>query len=334
MRPAARRTILLIGTALGVAFIGLLFVRYNPRAVLLPILDSKPHILLAVTALIAGVQFLNAATPVTLLGPSQREAITPWEEVRVFLATQPLSLIAPGRLSDFGVLPLLKKHHPPGALASAIVLDRLITILFLLLLAPPALHFVWPNKSSLSLNLAILASLAMVATVPFLLLNQRVRRLVNRTLLRFSPGLLEGFGAHTHLLLHTSRTRLLANLGLTALKTLLSAAIIALLASNVGVSLGLATATWMSVLIQLATSIPISIQGIGIAEGSLVLLFSVNGLGEALALSMGVTARILFLPVYLVIYLATTVRLLSERMGEVNDSSDAAASEAESARQV
>jgi hypothetical protein len=87
-----------------------------------------------------------------------------------------------------------------------------------------------------------------------------------------------------------------------------------LLARNVGLSVGLLTAIWMSILIQLATSVPISLQGVGVAEGSLVLLFAANGFPEALALSVGVSARILVLPVLALIYATMTVPVLGERL--------------------
>ncbi len=314
MRTPTRRILLGVGTALGIALILLLTLRYDPKAVLLPILNSRLHIILAVIALIAVVQFLNAVTPVVLVGPSERGAISQWETVRVFLATQPLSLIAPGRLSDLGVLPLLKEHHPPGVLASAIMLDRLISLFTLLLATPVALHFVWPDKSSLALNLSVIAFLTIVVSMPFVLLNSKLRQLVNRSLLRLWPGILHGFGAHTEFLVHTAKGRLLANFSLTLLKTIISAAIITLLAANVGLSVGLGTTVWMSILTQLATSIPVSVQGIGIAEGSLVLLFSANGFPGDLALSMVLTARILFLPVYGIIYIVATVPLISKRV--------------------
>ena len=63
MRTPTRRILLGVGTALGIALILLLTLRYDPKAVLLPILNSRLHIILAVIALIAVVQFLNAAWP-------------------------------------------------------------------------------------------------------------------------------------------------------------------------------------------------------------------------------------------------------------------------------
>ena len=314
MKATWRRVALWVGTVAGIGIILLMLFLYEPSAVLQPLLHSEPELLAVVAALLGAVQFLNAATPAVLLGSSELEPTTWWGRTRVFLATQPLALIAPGRLSDFGVLPLLRRHYPTGAVASVIVLDRLITVFFLLLLTPLALHFVWPARSSVGLYAAVAASLILVSMLPFVLLNRRLRDLVNRTLLRLWPNLLRGFGAQLEFLLHTSRTRLLVNFGLTAVKTIVSGAVIALLAANVGLSVGLIMGCWIAVLTQLATSIPISIQGIGVAEASLVLLLSVNGYSEALALAMGVVARLLFLPVYAIIYLGVTVPLMSERL--------------------
>ncbi len=315
MKPSSKRLVFWGGLALGITLIALLLLRYDPESVLEPLLRSKLHLLLAVIALQAAIQLLNAATPAALLGPADEGQLTRWSQTRVFLSVQPLAMFAPARLSDFGAIPLLKQHHRPGAVASSLVIDRLITMFFLLLLTPLALRFVWPGSTSAANTIAIIAGLGLVVSAPFLLASQTVRYYVNRYLLRLWPSLLQGFGAHTVFLLHASRARLLVNFGLTAFKTLLAGTAISILALNVGVSLSLFSAIWMSVLIQLATSVPIAPQGLGIAEGSLVLLFEVNGLPGALALSVGVMGRVLFIPVIAAIYLKATLPLLAERLG-------------------
>ena len=309
-----KRIALWAGTCLGLVFILALLLRYDPKAVFLPLLQSKLHLLITVMGILATAQLLNALTPVVLLGVPNHVHLSWWSRTRVFLAMQPLSLIAPGRLSDFGAVPLLSKHYSPGALASSIVLDRLVTLFFLLLVTPLALRLAWPIRASGLADLAVVVGLILVASAPFLLSSRKVRSVVNRYFLRLWPSLLQGFGAHTAFILRTSKVRLLLNLGLTVIKTLLSAVALVLLASNVGLSLNVLTAIWMSILIQLATSIPVSVQGIGVAEGSLVLLFSVNELPEALALSVSVTARILLAIVTVGIYLTTTVPVISERL--------------------
>ncbi len=315
MKASAKRLVLWGGLALGITLIALLVTRYDPESVLKPLLRSKPHLLLAVIALQAAIQVLNAATPATLLGPADDGQLSLWSQARVFLSVQPLAMFAPARLSDFGAVPLLRQHHQPGAVASSLVIDRLITMFFLLLLTPLALRVVWPGNTSAANTIAIIAGLGLVVSAPFLLASKAVRYYVNRYLLRLWPSLLQGFGAHTAFLLHASRARLLANFGLTAFKTLLAGAAISILSLNVGVSVSLFTAIWMSVLIQLATSVPIAPQGLGIAEGTLVLLFEVNGLPGALALSVGVMGRVLFIPVIGGIYLSATLPLLAERLG-------------------
>ena len=315
-RSRKRNILLWTGTLLGLLLMIALLLWYQPRAVFPPLFRSEPHLLLSVSILMAATQFLNALTPVVLLGPPEESDLDVWHRVRVFLAVQPLALVAPGRLSDFGTLPLLDRHYSRGALASSIVVDRLITIFLLLLLAPLALRFVWSVEMSGLLDLGVLLSLALVVSIPFLLINYRVRHFANKVLQRLSPSLLSGFGAHTELLLRTSKSRLLLNLGLTAIKILFGAAVLALLAKNVGVSIGFMTATWMSVVIQLATSIPVSFQGLGVAEGSLVLLFSANDLPGALALSISLAARVILLIITAAIYFTTTIPLISERFAK------------------
>ncbi|MCZ6918498.1 MAG: lysylphosphatidylglycerol synthase domain-containing protein [Gemmatimonadetes bacterium] len=314
MSPTRRRVVFWAGAALGVFLVVLLLARYELSVVVQPLRQSRIHFLAAVLGLQLTIQVINAVTPVVLLGQAVDGAMSFWARTRVFLAGQPLALVAPGRLTDFGVIPLLKAHYKPGALASSIVLDRLITLFFLLLLTPLALRLAWPGSSTGATNMLVLVALVVVASTPFLFVNAHVREIVNKTVLRLWPSLLEGFGAHIDALLYTSWKRLLGNLCLTIVKTVLAGASISLLAANVGLPLGLLTAIWMSILIQIVTSVPIAPQGLGVAEGLLVLLFEVNEFPGALALSMGIVARTLFIPVMVAIYCGATLPLIAQRV--------------------
>lgn len=303
-----------LGLVLGVGLFGFLLVRYEPERVLLPILDSRWHLLVAVMGLQLGIQFLNALTPAVLLGSSPDRPLSLWHRTRAFLALQPVALLAPGRLSDFGALLALRRHHPTGAVASAIVVDKLVTLFLILLLTPVALRTVAPGSEGLAVDIAVLGGIVLVVAAPFLLIDRRLRGLVNRYILRAWPSLLRGFGAHTEALLRASKARVAANFGLTGLKVVLAALALSLLARNFESPLGVGTAIWMSVLIQLATALPLAPQGLGIAEGSLVLLFSLNGLSETAAMSVGITGRALFLPVMALVYVAVTLPTLTHEV--------------------
>lgn len=313
MRLPSRRILLWTGTIAGGLVIVLLVLSYDPATVFPPLLRARPGVVVAVIGLLAAIQILNAATPLVLLGPPPRTELSWWDRLRVLLALQPLTLVAPARMSDFAALPLLKRHYPTGALASSLVMDRLATLFFLLVLAPLAVRFVAPADTSVWLDLGVAAVLLAVVSAPFLLSNRSVRALANRSLLYLWPSALEGFGAHVESLLWTSKKRLGGNLALTAAKTLLSALTLSLLAQDLGVPLDLFTAVWMSVIIQLATALPISIQGLGIAEASLVVLFTINDFPGELALSITLVSRALLLVVLAGLYFGLTLRLSVRR---------------------
>ncbi len=247
---------------------------------------------------------------------------------RLFLATQPLSLIAPGKISDLGAVPLLRRAHPPGAVAGSVLLDRLVTLFFLLLATPPALRVTGILPASVGTDAAVVLGLAVVVSVPVVLINARVRELANRYVLRLWPGLLRGFGAHLEAVFRRSRQRLLANFGLTILKTVLSAATIVLLATDMDLALGLGLAFWMSILVQLVSAIPISAQGLGLAEGTLVALFIANDLPGAAALAITLVSRVLLIAVLGVIYLLVTLPTAAGRMpGRPEETSEASRTE-------
>ena len=309
-----RQFVVWTGSLVGLAVILLLVVRYDPAAIFLPLLESRLELLLAVTALYGASQVLSVLKLVILLGRPARGCLSWWARTKVFLALQPVGQFAPGRVTDFSALAFLKEHYDPGVPASSIVLDRLITVFSLLLMTPFALRSVWPVLTVGLVDAIVGGSLVVIGAMPFILMQPRVRGGVNRYLLRRWPWLLKGFGAHTEFLLRASRARLMVNLGLTVLKTLLFAVVLVLLGRNVGLVIDVLAAVWMSVLIQLAASVPISAQGLGLAEGSLVLLFAANGFPKALALSISITARVLLLVVTVVIYFLFTVPLVYRRL--------------------
>jgi hypothetical protein len=73
---------------------------------------------------------------------------------------------------------------------------------------------------------------------------------------------------------------------------MLGAAVLALLARNLGIDLPLADWAWIFGLVSLAVLVPLSIGGIGLREGALVGSLALLGVagGKALALSFGVFA--------------------------------------------
>ena len=251
----------------------------------------------------------------TVLLPAPQDDISRWRQLRVFLTVQPLALIAPGRVADFGVVPLLKGQQAPGTLAGTVLVDKLVTLVYLGLAAPVAVRYLSLESASSQTAIAGPLLILLVGLASAILVNSHVRSWVNRHILRRWPALLAGFGAHLEFLMWTSRLRLGMNLAITVCKVICVGLTLMFLSQNVNVALGFAEAVCLGVLLQVVTMVPISIMGLGIGEAALAALFSVMGHPESAAISVMLVARVLFCGVLAAIYFTVSVPVMEQKYG-------------------
>lgn len=315
MTRSRAKTVRIIGSIGGIGLLIYMVFRYDPARILQCFLNSNGYILLAAFALSVLVQFLSAVPPLLLLGTPETGVISRQRTLKAFMAVQPFSLFAPGRLGDLGVVPLLRKHYKPGALTSVVVVDKLISLFLVCALVPSALIRVTAVGRGSTWSCCATGFMALMVSAPFVLMNHRFRRAANRLILSRCPGLLAGFGEHLEFLFKESKLRLLANLLLTAVKIGCGGLVLLLLSWNAGVDLTFFQAAAMVVILQVATIIPISIMGLGIAEGTLVFLFSINGFPEAAGVSICLMGRVLTITILVVMYYRLTLPAIAEEAG-------------------
>lgn len=304
-----------LGTALGFLILGGLVVHYGVNSILEPLRSADWKWIFIAFPPMIGNQYGSAMGPASLLGGHKVTHLLPWSIIRVFLAVQPVSVFSPGRIADLGAIPLLRNHERPGAVASSIFLDKIITAAVLLTMAPFAFDVVWPNPLPVG-TLSILGLCVVgLASAPFLVLHPRLRSTLNRTVLHRWPGALAGFGDHTRRLVSSSWLNIGTNLCVTAFKLSCSAALIYALARALHIELSVLLALCITILLQIANLLPISIMGLGIAEGSMVALFALLALPEAQALTLLFVSRIMFFCVLGGIYSVHTLQLAAETIG-------------------
>lgn len=304
----------ILGNTAGLILLVYLVIRYDPLAIGKSFIQSDIPILLTVILLYILQCILSAVAMLVLLGSPPQGGVSVWGRLRVLLAIQPLALAIPGRLSDLGLVPLLETHYKRGKIVSAILVDKLISLLILGLLTPMVLNIA-TRKETLSWFFGSAILVAGSIATPIVLLNQRIRSTANHFILKRYPALLAGFGESLEGLIMESKQKLLANFVLTAAKILLNGFIIALLARNAGVVVTIPTAIAIVVSGQIATLLPISVMGIGIADGSVVLLFALNGLSEAAAITICLMGRVISVAILVVIYYWITLPVWSSRLG-------------------
>lgn len=313
MKWSNSKALRVLGNAAGVALLVYLILRYDPKVILTSFLQSDILILATVTLMYILQPILSAIAVLVLLGSPQQGAISVWRRLRVLLAIQPLALVVPGRLSDFGLVPFLKAHYKSGTIVSVVFVDKLVSLLMLGLLAPMVLHLATGDETLSWLFSSVILVVGAISA-PIVLLNKRIRASVNRHVLKKHPALLAGFSISLEGLLTESKQKLLANFVLTAARILLNGFIIALLARNTGVVLTIPMAIAIVVSGQIASLLPISVMGIGIADGIVVLLFALNGLSEAAAVTMCLMGRIISICILVVIYYWITLPVWNSRM--------------------
>ena len=241
LAASRKRTIRWIGTLLGLGVTAGLVLYYDPKEVFTPLVGSQPSLLAPAIAFQAVTQILSAMA-LTVLLPAPQSDISWWRQLRVFLAVQPLALIAPGRVADFGVVPLLKGHQAPGTLASTVIMDKLVTLIYFGLAAPVAVHYISLESANSQILIAGPLLILLVVLASVTLANRHARSWVNRHILRRWPGLFAGFGTHLEFLIWTSRLRLAVNLAITGCKVIFLGLTLMFLSKNVDVTLSFAEA--------------------------------------------------------------------------------------------
>ena len=173
----------------------------------------------------------------------------------------------------------------------SILFDRFVELAVLLLFACASAVYLYPEFPALSL--AVIASVATVAAgglvaLPALriirpridrMAQQRWRALGNLLQVIDSPDTLQ--------MVRALRACLLRVGAISALILVLQTVVIVVLAKALGVHAGLAFMVMSWSLVMLAVTLPISIAGLGLREGVLVVMFTATGKSKEEALALG-----------------------------------------------
>jgi uncharacterized protein (TIRG00374 family) len=215
--------------------------------------------------------------------------------LRYYVVAAALGSFTPGAVGDFSMVGLLRREHIPVHQGlSAMLVDRAITLgLYGLVYLPIALVLVLATPEWLwvpaGLGAAAAIAVALNRSAPF-------RGTMTAWIIRpLVPSLEEFFRSCSDLLRFHPRA-LLANLGVTILRSLVSGVVIYMALWAAGADVGFLPTTVLTNSLSLLTYLPISISGIGIYEGGAVALFSRLG-----ADSERVFAAFVFQRVYIIV---------------------------------
>lgn len=183
-----------------------------------------------------------------------------------------------------------------GASIHSVVLDRVLTLIALLLMSVPALPLVWGGLGLRGPIVIVGIAGLVLVTLLYLILARvprfaRIKHQVDRVISSFWRALI-------NLLTHPGRLLLAAPFAIGAHAAFCVSALV--LAQSMGVTIGLLDALTLMPLVLLIATIPISIGGWGVREIGAIGLLGIIGVGshEALLLSveLGFLATIVSLP--------------------------------------
>jgi uncharacterized protein (TIRG00374 family) len=238
------------------------------------------------------------ASRLRLVAQWQGIAVSTFRVFRIDLTAAFYGLIVPGKNVAAGVIRFygLSKSARKGAQAlAAIVFDRIFATISLCL---TGIVF-WlcdPEPQSRFAGLFMGAVLGVMLVVTILVLDKRTLRPVNRFFELVKLKVVSGWLEDLSETFEKYRTMPLALLGavlmLSVLAHLLGVVIYAFLATSLGMETSVLTIGWVRSMVILITMVPISVSGLGVREGSFLVLLRAHGVeGElSIALSMLVFA--------------------------------------------
>jgi uncharacterized protein (TIRG00374 family) len=286
--------------ALGLVLLGAIFFVIDPRAIARTLVSAKLGFVALGLVLSASNVLLASWRWWMLL--NDRGCLIPFGRlVRIYLVSGFLSNFLPSSMATDG----LRIYYAAGytrdvkLLVSSMVLDRIIgffAMAVIALLTLAALPFVESLRIAPALSAVMLAFCAVALALPFLAFHPAVVRLVRRILLRWQHvGLVARLDSlYGSFLLYRESPRTLARVTalafVTTLRGVLLFYVVALaFSSEVPFLYFLLLVPFMSVV----ESIPISLSGLGVNEGAIVLYFAQLGMATAVSASIALVVRTL-----------------------------------------
>lgn len=234
------------------------------------------------------ITLVLGATNIFILAQKMRNDISFMGVFKDYLIIWPISLFFPSKLSDIGMIYLLKKRNiEMGKAIAAMIVDNTITLWVIALFSLIGVYAFYGMKGTLAVSILIIVGMILGAFS----VSSYARDFVKRVILKkkaiyfkgFSRGLAE---------LNEDKGRLVINVFLTVLKlmSIFFTYYLAFLAINK--SIGFLQIIQVTSLSRLATLLPITINGLGLKEGIAIYFFSILGVSGSIVLSASLIVTI------------------------------------------
>lgn len=269
---------------IGISFILIYFLITNLDFIKLGEIWSKANwlLLIALFPLKITTLILNGAN-INLFIKTLNKRIHFWKVFLISNLALSLGLFFPGKIGEFSLVYFLKRDGLLGGEGTAIaIMDKLITFVFLSILALFGIVWYFDFISAIKIGLVIAAFLFITMS---LLTRQKIREFIKRYFLRKYASFFTGFNYSFRQILNDKKSILL-NFLVTGIKWTLSFVSLQIGFLSFGIKVGLPEVSLITAIAILVSLIPISIAGLGIRESVAVYLFVGQGVAPEIAASV------------------------------------------------
>lgn len=285
----------LLRLALGAGILAYLFT-FIPVSNVVAVLSSAAPGWIGVALGLVAVERLTAAFRVTILSDQAGMGLSVWQNLQISISATFYGMFLPGELAG-GAVRWHKMARPSGMRAEAAAVlsfDRLIDTIVLVLTGLAFWLLEQPSISSGAIQAGLLMLLCVLLVTLCLSLSRRaaslllipLARLTNRLRLGFVYNRVDKVLAAVRSFAGLSTRAVAALIAVSALRQLLAIGILFGFAAALGADVGFITFGWIRTFMNIAVMLPVSVSGLGVREGTLVLLLQPYGVAGSLAVAL------------------------------------------------
>lgn len=198
---------------------------------------------------------------------------------KYYLISQSIGLFTPGKLGQFSMIYLFKKEGMKlGDGAAVMIMDKLITLFSLSIIVAAGLLFF---LSTLDAFKYIILLLSLVILIYFLLISNQVRDFIKKYILRKHFEEFEDISKTLSFLYNYHFDAVVSNFFITMAKWILTSFIILFFFYSIDIKVDFLYIFFITPIGVLVSLIPISMNGIGIREYAVVILYGMVGVDGA-----------------------------------------------------
>jgi uncharacterized membrane protein YbhN (UPF0104 family) len=243
---------------------------------------------------------LNALSMQVLIRGTRRGRVGGFDYFAAFFHSSFLSFWLPGRIGDFSIAYMLKNQIPMGDTLVCTFLDKVITLVVMLIVALIGIDYFLdiPSPYWFALGILMAIGLAVVLVTHRWFLNLLRRYLSKKVKQQLDPL----WDTFLHFVKYR-RNALAVNIVITAIRLFVVGLSLVFMLRAFSETLPLIEGILAVGSVQVLSLFPISVQGLGVMEGAYMVLLSPKGISEAGILLLCFIGRVLSILIIFTIHL-------------------------------